>query len=491
MNDNEDFEKLLSSFRASSAAVAATVAEQDNSSIPFILEMMEEEEELAFGPNNKMMKGRRHKSPNIKRDFKGAYDKLVKDYFSGPTSKYTEDHFKRRFRVSPSLFDKIYKAIYGKGVFIPAGKRNAAKALGIHPLVRLTAVFRNLAYGTSSDVQDENLQIGETSLNKAMDNFCILMIKEFGDEYLNRNPTADERKDLMQISKARGFPGCFASWDCKHFVWDNCPITLQGQHKGHHAGGKHTKILEAIADYSCYFWYINFGDPGSLNDINVLDKSSIVGSLMTGLLDLKVPPYTINNHERDWMYFLADGIYPDWAIFVKTIPTQAQQNRAETYFATQQEAVRKDIERAFGILEKKFHILARPLRKWNDDAIRNLLYTCCIIHNMCCKERMEQLGTRFLNPQEHEAFYDANNNQQDNHHAAINNQQEQRQRIFSRLEDGGLQEDHEDVHVNMTRRFLRCNKLHEFLTDKGRHVQLKRDLIKHLKQHNQQQHHHV
>jgi len=59
MNDNEDFEKLLSSFRASSAAVAATVAEQDNSSIPFILEMMEEEEELAFGPNNKMMKGRR------------------------------------------------------------------------------------------------------------------------------------------------------------------------------------------------------------------------------------------------------------------------------------------------------------------------------------------------------------------------------------------------------------------------------------------------
>jgi len=58
MNDNEDFEKLLSSFRASSAAVAATVAEQDNSSIPFILEMMEEEEELAFGPNNKMMKGR-------------------------------------------------------------------------------------------------------------------------------------------------------------------------------------------------------------------------------------------------------------------------------------------------------------------------------------------------------------------------------------------------------------------------------------------------
>jgi Plant transposon protein len=70
-----------------------------------------------------------------------------------------------------------------------------------------------------------------------------------------------------------------AAWDCKHFVWNNCPVAKQGQHKGHADGGKHTKILEAIADDSCYFWFVNFGDPGSCNDINVLDKSSIVGAL--------------------------------------------------------------------------------------------------------------------------------------------------------------------------------------------------------------------
>ena len=37
----------------------------------------------------------------------------------------------------------------------------------------------------------------------------------------------------------------------------------------------------------------------------------------SGELDLKIPEYKINRSDRDWMYFLTDGIYPSWAIFVK------------------------------------------------------------------------------------------------------------------------------------------------------------------------------
>ena len=141
------------------------------------------------------------------------------------------------------------------------------------------------------------------------------------------------------------------------------------------------KILEAIADGSCYFWFINFGDPGSLNDINVLDKSSIVGAIISGQLDLRTRPYTINGTIRDWMYFLVDGIYPPWAIFVKTIPLSARTNAEKLFFASRQEAVRKDIERSFGILIKKFQILAHPIRIRDETIIRNILYTCVILHN--------------------------------------------------------------------------------------------------------------
>jgi hypothetical protein len=58
--------------------------------------------------------------------------------------------------------------------------------------------------------------------------------------------------------------------------------------------------------------------------------------------------YTVNGHEYNMGYYLADGIYPEWAILVKTI--QNPESRAEAEFAKAQEAARKDIERDFGVL---------------------------------------------------------------------------------------------------------------------------------------------
>jgi hypothetical protein len=125
-------------------------------------------------------------------------------------------------------------------------------------------------------------------------------------------------------------------------------------------------VLEAIADANLYIWYSFFGECGSLNDLNILDKSSTLGSiLLSGTFNVSVEPYTLNGTTRDWMYFLvllADGIYPDWSIFVKTIRHAV--TTMEEVFKTSQESTRKDIEWAFGVLVKRFHYLKRPLRNW-------------------------------------------------------------------------------------------------------------------------------
>ena len=51
-------------------------------------------------------------------------------------------------------------------------KANAAGRLGIHPLVKVTACFRHLAYGTSADQLDEQLQIAESTFLETRQSFC-------------------------------------------------------------------------------------------------------------------------------------------------------------------------------------------------------------------------------------------------------------------------------------------------------------------------------
>ena len=114
-------------------------------------------------------------------------------------------------------------------------------------------------------------------------------------------------------------------------------------------------ILEAICDSDTFIWYHFFGEPGSLNNINILDRSSIVANIIAQTFDTSVQEYVLNGKLRDYLYFLVDGIYPDWSIFAKTNPEPITD--AEKFYKQRHEHVQKDIERVFGILVKRFRIL--------------------------------------------------------------------------------------------------------------------------------------
>lgn len=65
--------------------------------------------------------------------------------------------------------------------------------------------------------------------------------------------------------------------------------------------------------------------------------------------------YFVNRRRYETGYYLVDGIYPEWAAFVKTIPlSQTVKNKL---FAQHQERARKDVEQAFGVLQSHFTIV--------------------------------------------------------------------------------------------------------------------------------------
>jgi hypothetical protein len=260
--------------------------------------------------------------------------------------------------------------IFDKGLFREKVPNFSGKK-GIHPLVHLTACICRLAYGDLADRDDENLDMAESTINMSLKQFNKLMIEEFGAQYLNPCPLAAEIECVI-------FPGMFASWDCKHFSWKNCPVSLAGQYMGKESDK--TLVLEVIANTDLYIWYYFFGEAGSLNDINILNKSTIVGSILNGTFDLKIAFYTINNTHRDWLYFLVDGIYPKYSIFINSF--QHPHDEKEKYFAKCQEACRKDIKRAFSVLVQQFQILQRPIKNWYWTDIVDIMDVCIILQNM-------------------------------------------------------------------------------------------------------------
>jgi hypothetical protein len=195
-----------------------------------------------------------------------------------------------------------------------------------------------------------------------------------------RAPNAQDTARLLEINANRGFPGMLGSIDCMHWSWKNCPAAWHGQFKGYKKDA--TIVLEAVADQETWIWHAFFGMPGSCNDINVLQRSP----LMTRLAMREGPlvEFEANGHKYNYGYFLADGIYPRWQTFVK--PIIQPRGKKQTQFHNAQAAARKDVERAFGILQAQFAIVRGPARFWDQECLWYIMTACVIMHNMIIED---------------------------------------------------------------------------------------------------------
>lgn len=175
-----------------------------------------------------------------------------------------------------------------------------------------------------------------------------------------------------------------------HWQWKNCPVAWKGQNtRGDHRVP--TVMLEAVASQDLWIWHAFFGTPGSNNDINVLNRSP----LFTEVLQGRAPEvqFMVNGTEYNMGYYLADGIYPEWATFVKTI--QLPQCEKDKLYAEHQGGARKDVERAFGVLQARFAILRNPARMWQMRSLAEIMYACVILHNMIVEDERDTYKVRY------------------------------------------------------------------------------------------------
>jgi hypothetical protein len=97
--------------------------------------------------------------------------------------------------------------------------------------------------------------------------------------------------------------------------------------------------------------------PGSLNDIQILQRSNFIENVV---LNCPEHSYTLSGRQRNKGYCFVDGIYPRWSMFQTTLEPAGDAKKA--FYQKIQEAIHKDAGRAFGVLKARFHILSTPLR---------------------------------------------------------------------------------------------------------------------------------
>ncbi|GJS98743.1 hypothetical protein Tco_0819913 [Tanacetum coccineum] len=171
--------------------------------------------------------------PNRRRTYipherESAEQRLLEDYFGNDEfePKYPKEKFRRRYRMSSTLFNKIVNNILSYDVepipeyftyFKP--RYDATGRLSIGPILKCTSVIRQLAYDTTPDAFDEYLQIAEPDIEKT----------------------------YQLHEQNHGLPRMLGSIDCMHWDWRNCPKSLHGQFK--RRDHKYpTIMLEAVAD---------------------------------------------------------------------------------------------------------------------------------------------------------------------------------------------------------------------------------------------------
>ena len=216
---------------------------------------------------------------------------------------------------------------------------------------------RVIAYGEASDRDDEYVRLSRMVISKSTKLLMEFIFRRWGPAYLRR-PNQDELNNIMERNKERGIPGCMGSLDYCQWEWHQCLTGMAGAY--HSRKGQRSVVVEAVCDVGLWMWHLFVGAPGSINNINAMQQSPLYLDVTGGRWPPRGTPFTIKGRTRTLPYYLVDVPYPRYAFLLSPHPKPSTEEQPK--LSRLQEAIRKDTERLFGVLMKRFHVALHPGR---------------------------------------------------------------------------------------------------------------------------------
>jgi Plant transposon protein len=314
----------------------------------------------------------------------------VEQDWLGINCTFSSRQFEQTFRLTRSIVERLIQAC---GNFEPTFFTEKQSAIGKPAIpieVKVLGILKCIAFGCSGTAFRDYHQMATNTFTEGLKAFfrALKADKALNGEYMRYPSRRDVKRVTGLHDDVHGVPGMLGSLDCLHVYWKNCPVAWQGQFKN----GRYkysSVVVEAMVDHNLWFWHASIGHAGTNSDTNIWDVSPLQNALLSEHWAKHCDfEFMIDGQAFDKVWILVDGIYPPIARFVKTLSFLI--GPIKKLFTQWQESARKDVERAFGVLTRKFQILARPLEYWHLEDIKRIIFGCILMHNMMVEVRIDR-----------------------------------------------------------------------------------------------------
>jgi hypothetical protein len=298
-------------------------------------------------------------------------------------------NFRRKFRVSASLFDFIVATVLHRGLFPEYDAKGSGKDAFSRPIpslqVKMLIVFRVLGSGCEFAAAYDSTKVDEQTARKFFYRFNFIFARSLYREWVHVPSTQKEIDETLAIYLRLGLPGAIASTDCFHLFWDRCPAQLKvdcrnGRYK------RCTLVWSVCNDHHRKIYSITDPFNGCVHDKTISQYDCFIQSVHRKTVPLFANvQYTLFDELgrpqiREGAWILCDNGYHKWTCM--QMPPSTCTSQSEVIFREVLESARKTTECLIGILKNRFWILKNPLRMHSKQDIANVMYTCAVLHNM-------------------------------------------------------------------------------------------------------------
>ncbi|XP_064109980.1 putative nuclease HARBI1 [Macrobrachium nipponense] len=279
-----------------------------------------------------------------------------------PLLYYSEKEFQQRYRLSKELFTELLERIEPQ---LPNSLDQRGQR--ISPCNQFLVTLRYMATGNFQLTLGDCSDMAQSSVSRCLKDVCAA-VATLAQEFIKFPTPQDENKMMMEFSQIAGMPGVIGCVDGTHI-----PIKSPG--------GPNAELYRCrkiffsinvmvVCDASLRFTNVIVNWPGSAHDSRIFSSSRLAQSLESGMYR---------------GFLLGDSGYP-CRPYIMT-PFLAPNTHKQRHYNVAHIRTRNLIERAIGLLKKRFAVLSIPVRtKLNNT--KNIIIACAVLHNCAITNRI-------------------------------------------------------------------------------------------------------